>query len=241
MSTMEEHAAQVRRQARNLFSRQRVQEMVAEHRVLHRGRPYDAARSSLDLVQVNTSEKLATFVPERGSKQTLRSVQKRRCILDYQLLEAQLRALISEERDELANMANFAAFVYHEVPDLNWAGFYFVDEAGELVLGPFHGRPACTRLPAGRGVCGAACSSGETTVVDDVNAFAEHIVCDSASASEIVVPLRDETGAIYGVFDVDSPRLARFAPEDARGIERLVSALLERVPSRPSFLVRLVR
>lgn len=161
--------------------------------------------------------------------------------MDYQLLEAQVRALLSEERDELANMANFAAFVYHELPRLNWAGFYFADEASELVLGPFNGRPACTRLPAGRGVCGTAFTSGKTTVVDDVNAYADHIVCDSASASEIVIPIRDEAGDIYGVFDIDSPDVARFSPADAAGIERLVSALSERVPSRPSFLGHLVR
>lgn len=160
--------------------------------------------------------------------------------MDYGLLEAQVDALLSGEPDELANMANFASFVLHEVPDLNWAGFYFADEAGELVLGPFSGRPACTRLPAGRGVCGRAYTEAETVVVDDVHAFADHIVCDSASASEIVVPLRDERG-IYGVFDVDSPRTGRFGAADREGIESLVSALLRRVPARPSFLVRLVR
>jgi L-methionine (R)-S-oxide reductase len=160
--------------------------------------------------------------------------------MDYALLEAQADALLSEERDGLANMANFASFVFHELPELNWAGFYFEDQAGELVLGPFNGRPACTRLPAGRGVCGAAFTSGRTTVVDDVAAFADHIVCDSASASEIVVPVRDEHG-IYGVFDIDSPRTARFGENDRRGIERLVSVLERRVRVRPSFLERRVR
>ncbi|HET9028686.1 MAG TPA: GAF domain-containing protein [Candidatus Aquilonibacter sp.] len=160
--------------------------------------------------------------------------------MDYSLLEAQVDALLSEEPDALANMANFAAFVYHEIPELNWAGFYFADEAGELVLGPFNGRPACTRLPAGRGVCGAAYTSAKTTVVDDVNAFADHIVCDSASASEIVVPFGDDRG-VYGVFDIDSPRLARFSPEDREGIERLVSVLARRVPVRPPFLAHPVR
>lgn len=215
--------------------------MVAEHRMLHRGRPYDAPRSSLDLVQLCSSEKLATFVPGRDRKQTLAYAEKRRCTVDYQLLEAQVRALLSEEHDDLANMANFAAFVYHELPDLNWAGFYYADAAGELVLGPFNGRPACTRLPAGRGVCGEAFTSGRTTVVDDVNAYTDHIACDSASASEIVVPLRDTAGTVYGVFDIDSPSLGRFSPSDSAGIERLVTALRERVPARPSFLERLVR
>lgn len=160
--------------------------------------------------------------------------------MDYGLLEAQVDALLSGERDPLANMANFASFVYHEVPRLNWAGFYFVDEAGDLVLGPFNGRPACTRLPAGRGVCGASFTRGETIVVDDVHAFTDHIVCDSASASEIVVPLSDERGT-YGVFDIDSPHLARFSQEDRAGIERLVASFVRRVPARPSFLVHPVR
>ena len=160
--------------------------------------------------------------------------------MDYALLEAQLVALLAGELDELANFANFASFMYHEIPDLNWAGFYFADETGELVLGPFNGRPACTRLPAGRGVCGAAFTSGETTVVDDVHAFADHIVCDSASASEIVVPLRDAHG-IYGVFDIDSPNGARFGAADRVGIESLISVLERRVPVRPSFLGHRVR
>lgn len=160
--------------------------------------------------------------------------------MDYGLLEAQAAALLDGERDELANMANFASFVFHEVAGVNWAGFYFADEAGELVLGPFGGRPACTRLPAGRGVCGAAFTKGETMVVDDVNAFSDHIVCDSASASEIVVPLRDERG-VYGVFDIDSPRTARFTAEDRAGIEALVSVLARRVPVRPLFLGHPVR
>jgi GAF domain-containing protein len=160
--------------------------------------------------------------------------------MDYALLERQADALLSGEHDALANMANFASFVFHELPDLNWAGFYFADEGGELVLGPFHGRPACTRLPAGRGVCGSAFTSGETLVVDDVNAFADHIVCDSASQSEIVVPLRDGRG-VYGVFDIDSPKLARFSAVDRNGIEGLVSVLVRRVPARPSFLAYHVR
>jgi L-methionine (R)-S-oxide reductase len=145
--------------------------------------------------------------------------------VDYDLLVAQVRSLLADESDFIANAANFAAFIYNELPDLNWAGFYFPTASGELVLGPFSGRPACTRLPKGRGVCGAAFTSGETVVVDDVHAFADHIVCDSASASEIVVPLR--TGdRITGVFDVDSPRLARFSEADRIGIERLVKALV---------------
>lgn len=153
-------------------------------------------------------------------------------MIDYQLLQAQAESLLSGERDYLANAANFASFVYHELPDLNWAGFYFTDDAGDLVLGPFNGRPACTRLPSGRGVCGAAVTKRTTVIVDDVDAFGDHIVCDSASKSEIVVPLHDDEGEIYGVFDIDSPSLARFNDEDRHGIESLVAAFVSAAPVR---------
>ena len=146
--------------------------------------------------------------------------------MDYDLLVAQAACLLADETDLIANAANFAAFIYHEIPELNWAGFYFTASSGELVLGPFSGRPACTRLPKGRSVCGAAVTSGETVVVDDVHAFADHIVCDSASASEIVVPLRAGE-AIAGVFDIDSPRIARFSAADRAGIEQLVQTFLK--------------
>lgn len=149
-------------------------------------------------------------------------------IVDYDLLERQAASLLGDESDFLANASNFAAFVYGELPVINWAGFYFPGE-GALVLGPFGGKPACTRLPAGRGVCGRAFESAQTVVVDDVNAFADHIVCDSASQSEIVVPLIKD-GAVYGVFDVDSPILERFTPEDRAGIERLVAQFLKYTP-----------
>ena len=146
--------------------------------------------------------------------------------MDYDLLVAQAASLLAGETNFIANAANFAAFVYHELPDLNWAGFYFTAPSGELVLGPFNGRPACTRLPKGRGVCGAAVASGQTVVIDDVHAFPDHIACDSASASEIVVPLR-AGGEIVGVFDLDSPRAARFSSADRAGIERLVHVFLK--------------
>lgn len=152
-------------------------------------------------------------------------------------MASQAAALLEDESDFVANAANFAAFVYHEIPDLNWAGFYFPGTVGELVLGPFNGRPACTRLAPGRGVCGAAFTSGKTVVVDDVHAFADHIACDSASASEIVVPLRvgDE---IFGVFDIDSPSVARFSAEDRAGIEKLVEVFVSRVRSASAAVCR---
>jgi L-methionine (R)-S-oxide reductase len=144
--------------------------------------------------------------------------------VSYDLLERQVRELLGGESDFIASAANFASFTYHELPGLNWAGFYFINAAsGELVLGPFNGRPACTRLPSGRGVCGAAVTRRETVVVDDVAAFADHIACDAASRSEIVVPLF-AGNAVAGVFDVDSPELARFTAADRDGIERLVRA-----------------
>lgn len=145
--------------------------------------------------------------------------------MDYDLLAAQAASLLADESNFIANAANFASFVYHEIPELNWAGFYFTEPSGDLILGPFNGRPACTRLPKGRGVCGAAVTSGQTLVVDDVHAFADHIACDSASVSEIVVPLRAQS-AIVGVFDIDSPRVARFSDGDRAGIERLVQVFL---------------
>jgi len=148
--------------------------------------------------------------------------------VDYDLLERQAASLLEDERDFIANCANFAAFVYDVLPLVNWAGFYFPDAHG-LVLGPFGGKPACTRLPAGRGVCGKAFESAKTMIVDDVEAFADHIVCDSASRSELVVPLLHEN-AVYGVFDIDSPVLARFHEVDKVGIERLVRQFIEHTP-----------
>lgn len=149
--------------------------------------------------------------------------------MDYALLDAQLRELLAGESDALANAANFAALVFHEVPDVSWAGFYYAAPPGELVLGPFQGRPACTRLPAGRGVCGRAFQARETLVVDDVGAFQDHIVCDPSARSEIVVPVL-WAGSPYGVFDVDSASPARFKPLDRIGIERLVHTFMELVP-----------
>jgi L-methionine (R)-S-oxide reductase len=155
--------------------------------------------------------------------------------VSYQTLREQLQALLDGESNFIANAGNFAAFIAHELPMVNWAGFYLTSPSGELVLGPFCGRPACTRIPPSRGVCGAVASKLATVVVDDVNEFPDHIVCDTASRSEIVVPLFIG-GEFAGVFDCDSPVHARFTDVDRRGIESLVGAFIESV--RPPASVR---
>ena len=137
----------------------------------------------------------------------------------YRDLAAAARALVQDERDPVANMANLAALLWQFLPALNWAGFYRLVE-GELVLGPFIGKPACIRIALGQGVCGAAAAQGTTQLVPDVHAFPGHIACDAASRSELVVPVwRDR--AVIAVIDLDSPRPARFDVEDAAGIEAL--------------------
>jgi len=142
----------------------------------------------------------------------------------YELLVAQLEALLADERDFVANAAQFSAFLFHELGDLNWAGFY-LNKGEQLVLGPFQGKVACVRIPFGRGVCGAAASSRQTQRVEDVHAFPGHIACDSASNSELVVPLVKD-GRLIGVLDLDSPSTARFSPDDQVGVERLVAIFL---------------
>jgi GAF domain-containing protein len=130
-------------------------------------------------------------------------------------------ALVAGERDPIANAANLAAALYHGCPDLNWAGFYFF-RGGELVVGPFQGKPACVRIALGRGVCGTAAAERRTIVVDDVHAFPGHIACDAASRSEIVVPLV-AGGELIGVLDIDSPQLARFGPAEAALFEAIAA------------------
>ncbi len=142
----------------------------------------------------------------------------------YDELASQLSSLLAGERDLVANAANFAALVFHSLPDLNWAGFYFV-KAGELVLGPFQGKPACMRIAFGRGVCGAAAAKCATTIVPNVHEFPGHIACDMESNSEIVVPLMKNERFI-GVLDLDSQVLARFDEADAAGLETLAKILL---------------
>lgn len=143
----------------------------------------------------------------------------------YSDLLAQARALLAGERDFSANAANVAALLFHSLPDLNWAGFYWL-KGGELVLGPFQGKPACVRIALGKGVCGTAARERKTLVVPDVHAFPGHIACDSASNSEIVVPLV-AGGRVVGVLDLDSPRLRRFDQGDAIGLEALAQVFLE--------------
>ncbi len=145
----------------------------------------------------------------------------------YAELAQQARALLQGEPDRIANAANFAALVFHALPDLSWAGFYFFD-GRELVVGPFQGQPACVRIALGRGVCGTAAATRQTMVVEDVDRFAGHIPCDAASRSEIVVPLyRDDR--LIGVWDVDSPKLARFDEDDRAGMEQLVEIFMEQL------------
>ncbi|RMN28739.1 hypothetical protein ALQ50_04870 [Pseudomonas coronafaciens pv. coronafaciens] len=142
----------------------------------------------------------------------------------YGLLAAQLEALLADERDFIANAAQFSAFLYTQIEDLNWAGFY-LNRDEELVLGPFQGQIACVRIPFGRGVCGAAAHTRQTQRVQDVHEFPGHIACDSASNSELVVPLVKE-GRLVGVLDLDSPSVGRFKEADQAGVERLAAIFL---------------
>ena len=137
----------------------------------------------------------------------------------YAQLATQLQALLAGETDPIANAANTVALIFDALPDVSWAGFYFL-RGRELIVGPFQGKPACVRIALGRGVCGTAAAKRETLIVPDVNAFPDHIACDAASQSEVVVPLFT-ADRVAGVLDLDSARLARFDAVDARGLERL--------------------
>jgi L-methionine (R)-S-oxide reductase len=138
----------------------------------------------------------------------------------YRDLASALEGLVAGEPDPIANMANAAALIWESLPELNWVGFYR-NVGGELVLGPFQGRPACIRIAFGSGVCGAAAATLQVQRVDDVNAFPGHIACDSASRSELVVPIVGADGALIAVLDLDSPRVGRFTAEDEAGCVRL--------------------
>jgi L-methionine (R)-S-oxide reductase len=143
----------------------------------------------------------------------------------YEELAAQARGLLHGERNRIANAANFSALLYNSLPDVNWLGFYFLED-GELVVGPFQGLPACVRIAVGKGVCGTAVAERRTQRVEDVDAFPGHIACDSASRSEIVVPIA-ANGEIIGVLDIDSPVKARFDATDQEGIERLARIFMQ--------------
>lgn len=145
----------------------------------------------------------------------------------YAELAQQMQGLLHGEHDLIANAANFSALLYHNLPDVNWVGFYFLKD-GELVVGPFQGKPACVRIAMGKGVCGTAAAKRETIVVPDVNKFPGHIFCDGISLSEIVVPLV-KGRELLGVLDIDSPELARFDNEDREGLEQLAGDLLRSI------------
>ncbi len=159
---------------------------------------------------------------------------------DYPLLARQVASILDDERDLASNAAQFSALVFDAIADLNWAGFYFVrpvkravpgGPATELLVGPFQGKVACARIAFGRGVCGTSAAERRTIVVDDVHAFPGHIACDSASNAEIVIPLIKD-GVLFGVFDIDSPRLNRFSAADKSGLEALVAAFLDATDMR---------
>ena len=142
---------------------------------------------------------------------------------DYALLKSQLEALTDNVPYEIANFANASALIWQALPDINWAGFYLMQD-GALVLGPFQGKPACIRIAVGRGVCGTAVAEDRTQLVPDVHQFPGHIACDCASNSEIVVPIH-KNGQVYGVLDIDSPLFDRFSEADREGLEGLVKVL----------------
>ncbi len=143
--------------------------------------------------------------------------------MDYKILIAQVKALTEGVPYTIANLANVSAAIWQAMDKINWAGFYLMD-AGKLVLGPFQGKPACIEIPVGKGVCGTAVKEEKTILVEDVHQFPGHIACDSASNSEIVVPIF-KNGEVYGVLDIDSPYFARFTAEDQHGLEALVKVL----------------
>jgi len=147
----------------------------------------------------------------------------------YACVAEQLSSLFDSERDFIANASNLSSLVYHSIPDLNWAGFY-LHKDGELILGPFQGKPACVRIKIGTGVCGTAAQLRQTVVVANVHEFPGHIACDSASNSEIVIPVIQD-GCLIGVFDVDSPLVGRFDEEDARGLNELIEILIRSTKS----------
>ena len=149
----------------------------------------------------------------------------------YRDLTEQVTGLLGDERDGIANAANLSAYLFMALPAVNWVGFYFLHPNAELVVGPFQGKPACVRIALGKGVCGTAAERRQSILVEDVHAFPGHIACDSASRSELVIPLIKE-GELLGVLDLDSPDLARFDAEDKAGLER-IAGIYVRASDRP--------
>ena len=144
-------------------------------------------------------------------------------MVNYKLLVSQAESVIENVPYTVTNLANISALIYEELSDLNWAGFYLMRD-GKLILGPFQGKLACTQIPIGKGVCGTAVAENKTMLVENVHEFPGHIACDSASNSEIVIPVRHD-GEVIGVLDIDSPLVGRFSEEDKAGLEKLVSVL----------------
>ena len=144
-------------------------------------------------------------------------------MVNYDFLCQQLRSLTDGIPYKIANLANASALLWQELPQINWAGFYLMED-GALVLGPFQGKTACIRIPVGKGVCGTAVAENASQLVPDVHAFPGHIACDSASESEVVIPIRNG-GEIYGVLDIDSPVKGRFSEDDLKGLTRFVAVL----------------
>ena len=143
----------------------------------------------------------------------------------YKLLCSQLASMIEDEKHSVPNMANASAILWRSLDRLNWAGFYTMQKEGYLLLGPFQGKPACIRIPLGKGVCGTAADKNCTQLVPDVHKFAGHIACDSASNSEIVIPLHAPDGSVVGVLDIDSPEFERFSEADREGLENFAKIL----------------
>jgi GAF domain-containing protein len=168
--------------------------------------------------------KKKTAATKQSSKKKPPKKKKSAKSESYASLVAQLRSLLKDEYDFIANTANFSSLVYNALPDVNWAGFYLLQDH-ELVLGPFQGKPACVRIPLGKGVCGFAAKQCETVIVPNVSEFPGHIACDPASKSEIVIPLFDGE-RVLGVLDVDSATLGRFDDQDAEGLNELVTVLV---------------
>lgn len=147
----------------------------------------------------------------------------------YPTLERELNSLVEGEKNLIANLANISSWLYHAIPDLNWSGFYlWSDTDNELVLGPFQGMPACIRIQPQRGVCGKAYTTAETLKIDDVESFPGHIACDSASKSELVIPLL-KNGKVFGLLDLDSPKSARFSDEDANELTKIMKKISEKI------------